>query len=129
MPAKPKILVIDDERDIVRSLSVRLGAAGYEVLTATDGATGLELALKAVPDGVLLDIRMLGLDGFEVLGALKQCPETKAIPVIVMSANVVEQVRTQALASGACSFIEKPFQLTKLLSAVRGCHRHSQPSV
>lgn len=119
MPTRPKILVIDDECDIVRSLSVRLSASGYDVLTAVNGAVGLAMALRSVPDGILLDIRMPGMDGFEVLGQLKQHPETKAIPVIAVSANVVEQVRSQALASGACRFVGKPFQASKLLSAVR----------
>ena len=128
MSERRKILIIDDERDIVHSLSIRLRAAGYEVLTATDGAAGLSMALDAMPDGILMDIRMPGMDGFAVLDGLKGRAETKAIPVIAVSANVVERVRAQALAAGACCFMGKPFQPEKLLSTVKAVIGAACPS-
>ncbi len=118
MADRPKILIIDDERDIVRSLSVRLRAAGYDVVAATDGAAGLDLAVEGEPTGILLDIRMPGMDGLAVLDELKKRGDTKAIPVFVLSANVVEQVRSRALAAGACCFLGKPFQAEKLVSTI-----------
>lgn len=121
MAEQRKVLIIDDERDIIRGVAVRLRSEGYEVLTATDGATGLGLAATALPDAILLDMRMLGMDGLGVLSGLKTCAETKAIPVIVASANMAEQVRDQTLAAGAKFFIGKPFQDMKLLSLLKDC--------
>lgn len=119
MREKRKILIVDDERDIIWSLSVRLRAAGYDVVTANDGVAGLNVALEAMPDGILLDSHMSGIDGIQVLERLKGREETKSIPVIVVSASVVEQARAKAMAAGACCFVEKPFQPRALLSAVR----------
>lgn len=118
MAERCKVLIIDDDRDITRGLSVRFHAAGYDVLTAASGTTGLEMATESVPDSILLDIQMPGMDGFEVLRRLKQQAATRTIPVIVVSANVVDQVRTRALASGASHFASKPFQAAKLVAAV-----------
>jgi CheY-like chemotaxis protein len=118
MSASHKILVIDDERDIVQGLTLRLRAAGYDVLTATDGARGVGMALTAAPDAILLDIRMPGMDGLAVLSALQQHTATRHIPVIVVSANVVENVRASARAAGARWFVGKPYQGDKLLSMV-----------
>lgn len=119
MPEKQTILVIDDERELTRGLGVRLRAAGFDVLTAGDGVTGVGMASQALPDAILLDVRMPGMDGFEVLSELGKRAETHDIPVIVLSANVVEQTRSRAVALGARRFMEKPFQPEKLLSAIR----------
>ena len=115
----PKVLIIDDDRDIVRGLAVHLRAAGCEVLTARDGALGLEIAIDALPDIILLDVSMPGLDGIEVLTALRSRDATRDIPAIVLSANVVEQTRARAAAAGARRFLEKPFRFEKLMSTIQ----------
>ena len=119
MPGKSAILIIDDERDIARGLSIRLQAAGYEVSTAFDGATGLESATRIRPDLIVLDLRMPGIDGFGVLDGLRKQSHTCDIPVIVVSANVVEEARARAMNLGARCFIQKPFQADRLLGTIR----------
>lgn len=118
MPDKERVLIIDDESDIVRSLSVRLRAAGYEVHSAADGLAGVNVAVEFCPAVILLDVRMPKLDGFEVLKWLRARVETSGIPVIVLSANAVEDTRSRVLALGARCFIAKPFQTKKLLGTI-----------
>lgn len=119
MPAKPTVLIVDDDREIVRGLSIRLNALGYQVFSASDGPSGLACASERRPDAILLDIRMPGMDGFEVLGHLKQKLATAAIPVVVLSANVVEQTRHRAMTLGASYFMAKPFTAERLFAALQ----------
>jgi two-component system KDP operon response regulator KdpE len=122
---KLRILIVDDDREIVRGLSVRLRAAGYEVLEAGDGTTALAAALGARPHAILLDICVPGMDGFEVLQQLRQHAETGEVPVVMLSAHVVDQVRARALAMGACCFLQKPYSSAELLSAIQmACSAH-----
>ncbi|MGE0479839.1 MAG: two-component system response regulator [Phycisphaerae bacterium] len=119
MSEKPKVLVIDDERDMISSLSVRLSSVGYDVLAATDGITGLGIATHAAPNVILLDVEMRGMGGLDVLAELKRQNTTHDIPVIVLSASVDEQSRAGVAALGASCFMEKPFQSERLLAAIR----------
>jgi CheY-like chemotaxis protein len=119
MSDKLRILVVDDDREIVRGLSVRLRAAGYDVFAAGDGNAGLAAALGSRPDAILLDIRVPGMDGLEVLQQLRQHAETGSVPVIVLSANVVAQTRLRAMELGARCFLEKPYSAAGLLSALQ----------
>lgn len=114
-----QLLIVDDDREIVRGLAIRLRAAGYEVLTAFDGQAGLAAAIAHQPDAIILDIRMPVMDGLEVLGGLRERVDTRSIPVVVVSANVVEQTRVKALDLGARCFLEKPYQAGTLIAAVR----------
>ena len=93
-----KILIADDDLDISMGTSRRLQHAGYETITASDGDEGLELARAHQPDAILLDVRMPRMNGFTVLKHLASCAETKDIPVVMLSASVVDQQR--ALDSG-----------------------------
>lgn len=116
----PTILVVDDNRtnrDLLREL---LEPAGYKVLEAADGESGLKLAHGKRPDCVLLDIRMPGLDGFAVLDRLKEDPVTREIPVFVLTAtaNQVGDVR-RALEAGATGYLLKPIDLPDTLSRVQ----------
>lgn len=112
------VLIIDDDRDIGRSLSIRLRAAGYRVQVAHDGATGIEQAARLLPSAALLDLQMSPIDGFEVLTTLKRAGDTAGIPVIVLSANVIERTRSRALSIGAACFVQKPFKAEQVLSAL-----------
>ncbi len=113
-----RILIVDDEPGIVQSLSIRLRAKGFEVICADNGEAGLALASDESPSLILLDIRMPGMDGFEVLRHLKRLDSTREIPVIALSANAVEKSRTQVLSLGAAHFMEKPFDGANLVAMI-----------
>ncbi len=115
----PTILVVDDNRINRNLLRELLEPAGYKVLEAADGDSGLKLAHSKRPECVLLDIRMPGLDGFGVLERLKQDPVTREIPVFVLTAtaNQVGDVR-RALEGGATGYLLKPLDLPDTLARV-----------
>jgi DNA-binding response OmpR family regulator len=119
MPEQQKVLVVDDDRDLLRAISIRLRAAGYGALTAEDGAQGLALALRERPAAIILDVQMPWVDGLLVLDGLRRRAETRKIPVIVLSAAVSEATRSKVLSLGARCFLAKPYQPDALLRAVR----------
>lgn len=86
----------------------------YKVLGARDGVTGLELVLERRPDVVLLDLDLPGINGIEVVRAIRNTPEIAMIPVLAVSASVMKRERNQAMAAGCDSFIEKPFDIHDL---------------
>ena len=122
---RKKILIIDDDRELSLALSVRLKAADYDVDVAGDGESGLQkLAAGADhwthrPDIVLLDVRMPGIDGLEVIRQMKRDPRLADIPVIFLSAGAQETVKRAALNAGGKLFLEKPFEARALLEAIR----------
>jgi DNA-binding response OmpR family regulator len=116
---KKKILIVDDERDIVKALTIRLGASGYEVVSAYDGAQGVFLAHKEKPDLILLDIRMPSGDGFSVAEKLKQTSRTTRIPLIFLTGSPEREAEEKALALGARFYIKKPYDPEELLDAVK----------
>lgn len=118
MSENSKIMIIDDDEHIMRSLSVRLSAVGFDVHTALDGTIGCDMIEHIVPDVILLDMRMRDMNGLAVLRKLKSQEDTRAIPVIAVSADVVERSRVEAISAGAASYIAKPYQFEKLLSAI-----------
>jgi PAS domain S-box-containing protein len=113
----PKILVVDDDEDILQLLRHQLEAEGYQVLAAARGEDALELARSERPALITLDILLVDTDGFQVLEKLKKDPATYDIPVIVVS--VVPDAETRGLALGAASYIGKPFEEHQVLSRVR----------
>ena len=116
--AKGKILVVDDEIYIVHILDFSLGIEGYEVMTALDGEAALAKVAQDKPDLIVLDIMMPKLDGYETCKALKSNPETKDIPVILLSAkgrNVDQKVGFEV---GADDYITKPFSPRKLVERI-----------
>ena len=116
--AKGKILVVDDEIYIVHILDFSLGIEGYEVMTALDGEQALAKVAQDKPDLIVLDIMMPKLDGYETCKALKSNPETKNIPVILLSAkgrNVDQKVGFEV---GADDYITKPFSPRKLVERI-----------
>lgn len=104
---RPKVLVVDDDPDLQLLARLQL-ADGFDVIQASDGDEGIELALEHSPDVILLDIMMRGLGGREVLMALSEEPATKDIPVIFISALTAIEDRVQGLESGAIDYISKP---------------------
>ena len=122
--AKGKILVVDDEIYIVHILDFSLGMEGYEVVTALDGEQALEKARSEKPDLIVLDIMMPKLDGYETCKRLKADPETKGMPVILLSAkgrNVDQKVGFEV---GADDYITKPFSPRKLVERINAILGH-----
>jgi DNA-binding response OmpR family regulator len=114
-----KILVVDDEPNIVKLLESRLKSNGYDVISALDGEGCLKKAIAEKPDLVLLDIIMPGLNGFEVCKRLKENDQTKDVPVIMLTAIAGEKTLSKGLEEGANCFITKPFNVVNLLSEIR----------
>ena len=119
MDQKKKILIVDDERDIVKALMIRLQANGYEVVTAFDGAQGVFMAHKEKPDLIILDIRMPAGDGFSVAERLKSSMHTFTIPVIFLTGSPEKNAEEKAMALGARFYIKKPYDPEELLDAVK----------
>lgn len=112
----PRVLIIDDDTEIVQALTVRLGAAGYEVIAATDGEQGLERALEARPDVIVMDLLMPTMDGLTALAQIHSHSTTRSTPVVVLSA--CSSARNHALELGARYFLDKPYNAKTLLSAI-----------
>ncbi|MFH1800953.1 MAG: response regulator [Candidatus Omnitrophota bacterium] len=115
----PKILVVDDEPDILRLVETRLRANQYETLSACDGKTGLEMAGREHPDLILLDVMMPVMDGIETLRALKRNHETSSIPVIMLTAKKATKLIMDAQDLGAVDYIPKPFLVKDLLKCIQ----------
>ena len=119
MGQKKKILIVDDERDIVKVLVIRLESSGYEVISAFDGAQGVFMAHKENPDLVILDIRMPAGDGFSVAERLKRSSYTWTIPIIFLTGSPEREAEGKAMDLGARFFIKKPYDPEELLDAVK----------
>lgn len=113
-----RVLIIDDDPVIVEAMSARLDHAGYEVHSAADGQAGLAAVEELRPDAILLDIALPDVDGFEVNRRLKASPGLADIPVIFVSANVKEWAKREAFSMGAKFYLSKPYDFTRLISAV-----------
>lgn len=117
---RPVILSIDDDPDVRGMLSAVLGAAGYDVIEAPDGTTGLEAVRTARPDLVLIDYMMPDMNGIEVATRLQADPGTERIPLVFLTAVGGEMVRAQAFALGAVGYLSKPVDNSTLLDEIRG---------
>ncbi|RMD76052.1 MAG: response regulator, partial [Chloroflexi bacterium] len=119
MKPQPLVLVVDDDPN-VRPVLVRiLQRHQMRVLSAGDGAEALDLVQHARPDAILLDLRMPGMDGLEVLQRLQANPTTSTIPVVVLTANDLgPDAREQAFALGARGFLEKPVTAERLIAII-----------
>jgi len=111
---KGRLLVIDDEKDFVDTLTVRLGALRYQVIEAYNGEDGLRLAREEKPDLIILDIAMPGMDGFMVLEKLKVDEGLKSIPVIMLSAKFQPNDLDFAKNLGADAYLTKPVDFKAL---------------
>jgi DNA-binding response OmpR family regulator len=114
-----RVLVIDDEAPIRLLCRVNLEAEGMSVLEASDGPSGLEAASSAMPDVILLDVMMPGLDGWGVAEALLETDETAQIPIIFLTARAEFRDRARGLDIGGVDYITKPFNPVELAPLVR----------
>ena len=114
-----RILVVDDQPANIQIVGAVLGKLGHEIIPASDGATALKRVALRMPDLILLDLLMPGMNGFEVCLQLKLNPEWKEIPVIFLSAADDKEMIVRALNSGGVDYITKPFNQAELISRVR----------
>lgn len=120
-----KILVIDDEENIRELVKYNLEKAGFHVVECGDGLTALILAKKDRPDLILLDLMLPGLDGLEVCRTLKEHQDTKAIPIIMLSARDEEVDKILGLELGADDYLTKPFSSRELVARIKAVLRRS----
>jgi DNA-binding response OmpR family regulator len=125
---KTLILVVEDDTDILRLVTHNLKSAEFDVLTAQDGYAALSLAKKHLPQLVILDLMLPGLDGFEVCKELKRSPATKNIPVLMLTARGEEVDRVVGLELGADDYVVKPFSPRELVLRVRAILRRFEPA-
>jgi two-component system, OmpR family, KDP operon response regulator KdpE len=116
MAERSRILVVDDETQISRVLKTTLQAQGYEVKTAADGETGYNAAMDWLPDLLITDLSMPGMNGIELCRAVR---ERSQIPIIVLSVRGEEKSKIEALDAGADDYVTKPFSVNELLARVR----------
>jgi diguanylate cyclase (GGDEF)-like protein len=124
-PERGTILVVDDDADIVRFVEMNLRLEGYRVLTARDGLEALEMVAAEVPDLVLLDVMLPGVDGVEVTRRLRADSRTSTLPVIMLTAKTMTADRVLGLTTGADDYIIKPFDTLELVARVRSTLRRN----
>ncbi len=121
-----KVLIADDDPQLVRALRITLAAHGYEVIAAEDGPAAITAAAQARPDLVLLDLGMPRLDGVGVIHALRGWTD---VPIIVVSGRTGSADKVDALDAGADDYVTKPFQIDELLARLRALSRRTAPGV
>ncbi|MEV8263449.1 response regulator [Microbacterium sp. NPDC077057] len=117
-----KLLIADDDPQMVRALRITLAAHGYEVVVAADGAAAIAAAAQSHPDLIMLDLGMPRLDGIEVIQALRGWT---SVPIIVVSGRTGSADKVEALDAGADDFVTKPFQVDELLARLRALSRRA----
>lgn len=115
----PTILVVDDEPDVVLLMERTLRAEGFEVLTAYDGISALDIAAREMPDIILLDVMMPMMSGYEVCSQLKAAPETRDIPVLCITSAHTGEARARSREVGAEGIVPKPFLPEELVAQIR----------
>lgn len=114
-----KILIIEDDRSAARLAQYTLMQAGYDVLLAYDGFEGLSKAINQVPDLIILDIMLPGIDGYEVCVRLRERSETSSLPVLMMSAKAREEDKETGFRVGANDYLPKPVEPSVMLERVK----------
>ena len=124
--AQGKILIVDDEKNIVEALKYSLNKEGFRTLVAYDGAKALELARREVPDLILLDWMLPEVDGLEVCRLLKHDAKTRHIPIIMLTVRFEETDKVLGLEMGADDYVTKPFSPRELVARVKAILRRAQ---
>ena len=121
--SRKKIVIVEDEPDILEVLSYNLKREGFDVLTAADGTAGIALIRREIPDLVLLDLMLPGMDGIEICGAIKKEPQTQNCLIIMVTAKGEESDIVLGLGVGADDYIAKPFSPRELVARVKAVMR------
>ena len=116
---RKKILIVDDERDIIKAVTIRLQTNGYEVISALNWAQGVSMVHQEMPDLVILDVQMPSGDGFNVVENLRQSDRTDRIPIIFLTGSPERNTEERATRVGARFYIKKPYDSEELLDAVK----------
>lgn len=119
MTKRPKVLIAEDEETIVESLSFLMEKEGYDVSVATDGQMAISMIMRDLPDMVLLDVMMPGCDGFDVVRAVRDNPQTRPVPIMMLTAKTREVDRRKGLELGVDDFVTKPFSTRDVVSRVK----------
>jgi len=117
--ANKKILIVEDDPDIRKSMSVRLKASNYDIFVASDVITGVIMARKHEPDLIILDLGLPGGDGFDVIERLRIVPTLGLIPIIIVSGRTGLPNQERALEAGVQVFLQKPVENAQLLAVIR----------
>jgi len=117
--AKPKVLIVDDETDVVEFIQRTLQTEGFDVVCAYDGIAALDLVDSEKPDLILLDIMMPMMSGYEVCEQLKANPQTQNIPIVCVSSAHTPDARALSLRVGASTLVVKPFRPAELVAQVK----------
>jgi DNA-binding response OmpR family regulator len=116
---KKKILIVEDDRDIAKGLSLRLEANGYATARATDAHAGIEAAAQESPDLILLDLGLPDENGFVMMENLQRNPSLSSVPVIVLTGRPQEVYKAATELAGAKAYLQKPVENEELLAAIR----------
>ena len=114
-----KILIVDDHLELIKALSLTLQRKGYQIEYSSNGENAIELAHATIPDLILLDIQMPKIDGYQVCTRLKSHPQTKAIPIIFLTAHDDVDFKVKGLALGGVDYVTKPFDLKEILARIQ----------
>jgi two-component system KDP operon response regulator KdpE len=133
---RKKILIVDDSAVILRTLSMKLTAAGYEVVTADDGAGAVKAIRVQKPDAIVMDINFppdvahgggVPWDGFLVLGWVSRLEEVRSVPILIISGSKLENCREKAIEAGAAHFFHKPVNNEEFLAVIHSLIGPGQP--
>ena len=124
-PRGNRVLVVDDDAGLVRALTINLRAHGWDVTTATDGASALDAAARVQPDVVLLDLGLPDLGGLDVIEGIRGWSR---VPIVVLSARQLGDDKVDALDAGADDYVTKPFAMNELLARLRAAVRRAAPA-
>ena len=113
-----RILYVEDNEDNVYMLSQRLRRHGFEVIVASDGEQGIEMAREKAPDLILMDLGLPSMDGWSAARLLKEAPDTRKVPIIALSAHTMPGDRERALAAGCDEYDAKPIDFERLLAKI-----------
>ena len=121
------VLIVDDNDELVKSLRFALSALGpFQIVTAADGAKGLERAYETRPHCIVIDVKMPGVDGLQLARALRGDPETASIPLVILSALIQEKDQTAGMLAGADQYLTKPTKPQELIEAILQAIRLSE---
>ena len=128
MVDKPRVLLVDDEPDLVQLVSLRLQSTGYQVAVAYDGQEALDQVKKEKPDLIILDLMLPKMDGYKVCRLLKFDERYKKIPILIFTARAQEEDIKLAMECGAESYLTKPFEAQALLGKLEELLAHKTAS-